>query len=161
LSIAFSSRELINIAIGIERRGITFYDIMAKSTDDEAARAVFEALVIMERQHIEIFQDMLGETDTEQPPEVPAHEHSGYLQALIDDSAFTDDAITSEMATEADTDIKALELAIGAEKDSILFYYELRDLLPRGAAAMVNRIMAEEKTHLQQLTEIKRKLSPP
>lgn len=159
MSIAFSSGELINIAIGIERRGITFYDIMAKSTDDEAARAVFEELVIMEREHIKIFQAMLTEADTEQAQEISEHEYSGYLQALIDDSAFTDDTITSEMATEADSDIKALELAISAEKDSILFYYELRDLLPQGAASMVNRILNEEKSHLQQLTDIKRKLS--
>jgi rubrerythrin len=159
LSIAFSSSELIKIAIGIERRGITFYDIMAKSTDDEAARAVFDELVMMEREHIQIFQDMLDEADTEPPQESSTHEYSGYLQALIDDSAFTDDMITSQMATEADSDIKALELAISAEKDSILFYYELRDLLPRSASAMINRIIAEEKTHLQQLTDIKRKLS--
>ncbi len=32
MSIAFSDSELINIAIGIERRGITFYDTMTKST---------------------------------------------------------------------------------------------------------------------------------
>ena len=64
------------------------------------------------------------------------------------------------MAAEADSDIKALELAISAEKDSILFYYELRDLLPHSATSTINRIIAEEKTHLQQLTEIKRKLSP-
>ena len=160
MSIAFSSDELINIAIGIERRGITFYDIMAKSTDDEAARAVFEELVGMEREHIRIFQDMLDETAVEQSREVSEHEYSGYLQALIDDSAFTDDMITSEMATEADSDIKALELAISAEKDSILFYYELRDLLPRNITSTINRIIAEEKIHLQQLTEIKRELSP-
>ena len=125
MSIAFSSSELINIAIGIERRGITFYDIMAKSTDDESARAVFDELVTMEREHIRIFQDMLNDVDTHPSPDSTTHEYSGYLQALIDDAVFTDDLITSEMATEADSDIKALELAISAEKDSILFYYEM------------------------------------
>lgn len=159
MSIAFSSSELINTAIGIERRGITFYDIMAKSTDNEVARAVFDALVVMEREHIRIFQDMLNEADIQPSTDSSEHEFSGYLQALIDDAVFTDDLITSEMATEADSDIKALELAIAAEKDSILFYYEMRDLMPRGTAATINRIIAEEKTHLQQLTEIKRKLS--
>ena len=61
MSIVFSSNELINIAVGIERRGITFYDIMAKSTDDEMSRAVFHSLTNMEREHIRIFQDMLGD----------------------------------------------------------------------------------------------------
>jgi rubrerythrin len=66
--------------------------------------------------------------------------------------------ITSEMATQADSDIKALELAISAEKDSILFYYEMIDLLPGKVTALIQRIIAEEKSHLQQLTEVKRRI---
>ena len=159
MSIVFSGSELINIAIGIERRGITFYDIMAKSTDNEVARTVFENLVDMERGHIEVFQDMLGEAAESMPSESSTGEYSGYLQALIDDAVFTDDMITSEMASQADSDIKAVELAISAEKDSILFYYEMRDVMPKRALDIINRVIAEEKSHLQQLSEIKKKLA--
>jgi rubrerythrin len=157
----FPGSELINIAIGIERRGITFYDIMAKSTDDEAARVVFEGLVLMEREHLRLFQTMLEEAGVPEGAGAAAPEYPGYLQALIDSAVFTDDMITSEMATEADSDIKALELAIAAEKDSILFYYEMRDAMPGGAGGVIDRIIAEEKFHLQQLTEIKQKLAAP
>ena len=38
MSISFSGSELINIAIGIERRGIAFYDTMTKSTKNAATR---------------------------------------------------------------------------------------------------------------------------
>ena len=159
MSIVFSGNELINIAISIERRGITFYDIMAKSTDNEMARAVFGNLVDMERRHIEIFQEMLGEAAIARPAESSTSEYSGYLQALIDDAVFTDDMITSEMASQADSDIKAIELAISAEKDSILFYYEMRDIMPSRALNVINGIITEEKTHLQQLSEIKKRLA--
>lgn len=159
MSTVFSGSELINIAIGIERRGITFYDIMAKSTDNEIARAVFEELVEMEREHLKTFQDMLDRADEHQPAEIPVQEYSEYLQALIDNAVFTDDMITGEMATQADSDVKALELAISAKKDSILFYYEMRDIIPRRVVPVVNRIIAEEKSHLKQLSEIKKKLA--
>jgi len=159
MSIIFSGSDLINIAIDIERRGIMFYDIMAKSTDNEGARAVFEALVNMERGHIQIFEDMLDETGTQQSEKSSSQGYSDYLQALIDDAVFTDDAITSEMATQADSDIKALGLAISAEKDSILFYYEMKDTMPRRALPVLDRIIAEEKSHLQQLSAIKKKLA--
>jgi rubrerythrin len=159
MSIVFSSSEVINIAIGIERRGMTFYDIMAKSADNETVRAIFEGLVNMEREHIEIFENMLDEADEAQPPETSTQEYSGYIQALIDDAVFTDDMITSEMATQADSDMKALELGISAEKDSILFYYEMRDIMPQRALPMINRIIAEEKSHLQQLSEVKKRLA--
>ena len=159
MSSVFSGGDLINFAIDIERRGIMFYDIMAKSTDNEDARAVFKELVEMERDHIRIFEDMFGEVDEFRTQESPSQAHTDYLQALLDDAVFTDDLITSEMATQADSDIKALELAITAEKDSILFYYELRDILPRQSLPAINRIIAEEKSHLQQLADIKRKLA--
>ncbi len=73
MSVVFSGSELINIAIGIERRGITFYDIMAKSTDNEGARAVFDELVEMEREHLKTFQDMLEKADEHRDAEVPKH----------------------------------------------------------------------------------------
>ena len=158
MSIVFSGDELLNIAISIERRGMTFYDIMAKSTDNEAARVVFEALVNMEREHITIFEDMMDEIGPYQISESSSPELSGYVQALIDDAVFTDDTITSEMATQADSDIKALELGISAEKDSILFYYEMKDLMPKQTLAVIERVILEEKSHLQQLTEVKKRL---
>jgi len=160
MSISFSSGELIDIAIGIERRGIAFYDIMSKSTDNAAARDVFLHLANMEREHIEIFQDMLGEADMYPPAEVSTDEdeYADYLQTLVDNAVFTDDMLTSEMATQADSDIQALELAIGAEKDSILFYYEMRDLMPPQAHTKINKIIAEEKSHLRGLSELKKKL---
>ena len=159
MSITFSGSELIDIAIGIEKRGIAFYDIMAKSTDDAMARDVFQHLVNMEREHIQIFQGMLDKADEYQLSETSTGEYTDYFQSLVDSAVFTDDMITSEMAIQADSDIKALELAIGAEKDSILFYYEMRDVMPQRAHPIVNKIIAEEKTHLRQLSELKKKLS--
>jgi len=159
MSVVFSGNDLINIAIGIERRGITFYDIMAKSTDNDGVMAVFEELVEMEREHLKTFQDMLEKADEYRNAEVPRQEYSDYLQALMDNAVFTDDMITSEMATQADSDIKAIELGISAEKDSILFYYEMKDNMPRRTAPIIDRIIAEEKLHLKQLSEIKKKLA--
>ena len=159
MSIAFSVSELINIAIGIERRGIAFYDIMARSTENDTARHVFQHLVDMEREHIQIFQDILDGADKYQLAETATEEYADYLQALIDNAVFTDDMITSEMATQADSDIEAIELAIGAEKDSILFYYEMKEVIIPRFQNTVDKIISEEKTHLQQLSELNRKLA--
>lgn len=158
MTITFSARELLNIAVGIERRGIAFYDTMVKSTENAVARDIFRYLADMERMHIHIFQGMLGEADKYQIPETYTGEYTAYLQALVDSAIFTDDTITSEMATRASSDIEAMELAIGAEKDSILFYYEMREILPQPVQPMVTKIIAEEKAHLRELSELKKKL---
>ena len=159
MSISFSGSELINIAIGIERRGIAFYEIMTRSTGNAIARDVFQYLADMERKHIQIFQGMLGEADKYQIPETYAGEYAAYLQALVDSAVFTDDMVTSEMATKAGSDIEALELAISAEKDSILFYYGMKEIMPKRAQLTVNKIIAEEKSHLRQLSELKKGLA--
>jgi rubrerythrin len=158
MSIAFTPAELIRIAIEIEERGMTFYDVIAKSTDNAAAKKVFEELASMEREHVRIFTDMIADSQKYRLIGPPDEEYEGYLHSLIDSAVFTDDAITSEMATQADSDIKALELGISSEKDSILFYYQMKELMPPPAIEMIDGIIAEEKRHLWQLTEIKKRL---
>ena len=159
MSISYYGNELINIAIGIERRGIAFYDIMTRSAENDETRDVFQRLVGMEREHIKISQDMLSEADKHETPEAYAGEYEAYLQALVDNAVFTDDLATSEMASQVDSDIRAIELGINAEKDSILFYYNMKELMPQRAQATVNKIIAEEKSHLRQLSQLKKKLA--
>jgi len=129
---------------------------MMRSADNEPVRSVFQHLVDMEREHIQVFSGMLSEVAQHQAPETCTQEYADYLEALIDNAIFTDDLATSETANEADSDIKALELAIGAEKDSILFYYTMNELMPERAHSAVDKIITEEKAHLRQLSELKR-----
>ncbi|MCD5412667.1 MAG: rubrerythrin [Dehalococcoidia bacterium] len=128
---------------------------------DENAEAseLFRHLGEMERQHVQIFRDMPGEAGKYQPSESDTEEYAAYLKALVDSAVFTDDLITSGMAANADSDIEALQLAIGAEKDAILFYYLMRDIMPPRTHPVVNKIIAEEKLHLRQLSEAKKRLA--
>ena len=159
MAISFSSSEIINLAIGIEQSGIAFYDVMARSTENALARDTFQYLADMERQHVEIFQGMLSEADKWQPAETYTAEYAAYLQALVGSAVFSDDMVTSEMAARAGSEIEAMELAIVAEKDSILFYYEMRDIVPRRAQSVISKVLSEEKAHLEQLSALKKKLA--
>jgi rubrerythrin len=158
MSISFSGSELINIALGIEGRGVAFYDSMAEATKNANAREVFRYLADMEREHLQTFQGLLAEADKFKFSET-AGEYAVYLQSLVDSAVFSDELIASKMAEGAEGDIAAMELAIGAEKDSILFYYEMRDIMPQRAQATVNKIIAEEKSHLRQLSKLKKELA--
>ncbi len=159
MSISFSGNELIDIAIGIERTGIAFYDIMARSTRNGTAREVFQHLADAERQHIQVFQGLLTDADKYQVTETHVGEYAVYVKALVDSAVFTDDFATDEMANRAGSDIEAIELAINAEKDSILFYYEMKEIMPRPAQPTVNQIITEEKSHLRQLSGLKKELA--
>ncbi|MDD5127391.1 MAG: ferritin family protein [Dehalococcoidales bacterium] len=159
MSITFSGGELINIAINIEKSGMAFYDTMSRSTENATARAAFKELTQMERNHIKIFQDIALPSENGKGAGTAGDEYEGYLQALVNSAVFTDELTTSELATRVSGDIEALELGIEAEKDSILFYYEMRDIVPPRTRDTIDRIIKEEKSHLRQLGEIKRKLA--
>lgn len=57
------------------------------------------------------------------------------------------------------TDVEALEIGIGFEKDSILLYSEMRGMVPRQDQEIVDMITNEEKKHLSELTYMVNKLS--
>lgn len=159
MGVFFSGRELIDIAIGIERNGAAFYHSLAKSTGNEIAKGAYQYLAGEELKHIEVFQSMLGSVADYRPPETYTEEYDLYLRALIDSRVFTDDQTAYEMAQRVTSDAEAIQIALGAEKDSILFYSEVRDLVRRSDRELINKIIEEERSHLRQLSELKGSLS--
>lgn len=155
MGVLFSGRELIDIAIGIERNGAAFYHSLANSTRNEVARGAYQYLAGEELKHIQVFQSMLGSVADYRPPDTYTEEYDLYLRALIDSRVFTDDQTAYEMAQRVTGDAEALQIALGAEKDSILFYSEVRDLVRRSDRELINQIIEEERSHLRQLSELK------
>ena len=158
MTIAFSPAELYNIAIAVERRGAAFYDTLARSSQSDAVKKAFLALAAMEHQHIQTFQKLLAGAPRSAGEGADAEEYGAYFKALVDSSVFNDDLATSELVTRIDTDKEAVEVGIGAEKDSILFYEQLKDIVTGDAAGDIGRVISEEKDHLRKLAEVKSKL---
>ncbi len=155
MGVLFSGRELIDIAIGIERNGAAFYHSLAKSTGNEIAKGAYQYLAGEELKHIQVFQSMLGSVADYRPPDTYTEEYDLYLRALIDSRVFTDDQTAYEMAQRVNSDAEAIQIALGAEKDSILFYSEVRDLVRRSDRELIDKIIEEERSHLRQLSELK------
>ena len=78
-----------------------------------------------------------------------------YLKSLVDNTVFTDPAGTQEKAERASSEVDAFDAGIQAEKDSILFYMEMRDFMGKADREMVKKIIDEERSHLRQLVELK------
>ena len=157
----FTVGELLDIAVGIERNGVTYYDSLAEFTSDTELKSIYAGLANMERHHIDVFRklrDGASGTGAIVPPEAE-EEYETYLQALVDSSVFTNDRVVREMAQKASGPAEALQLAIGAEKDSILFYTEMRDLVSRRERDAVDEIVREERKHVRELSELKRRYS--
>ena len=159
MGVFFSGSELVDIAIGIERNGVSFYDSLVKSAGNEIAKGVYAYLADEERKHIKVFQIMLDSVTDYRPPETYTEEYDLYLKALVDSAVFSDDQVAREMAQKAGSEAEAIQIACRAEKDSILFYSEMRDLVRQSDREVVNKIIEEERSHLRQLSDLKKSLT--
>lgn len=158
MAIHFSGSELVEIAIGIEKNGLAFYRSLITPERSESARDAFKYLADQEEKHVEIFQGMLDKLGGYKPPEVYAQEHALYLKALVDSEVFSDARLSREMADKPVSDTEAIKVGLEAEKNSILFYSMMRDLVPERDREVVDRIIEEEKWHVVQLSHLKAKL---
>jgi rubrerythrin len=156
----FSAGELYDIAVGIERNGAAYYDSLSQLAADQGLKDTYGQLADMERHHVEVFQRLRSAAAVESyVPQSDEGEYGHYLKALIDSSVFTNDEVARDMARKASGPAAALQLALGAEKDSILFYTEMRDLVPQRERDAVNQIIKEERAHVRQLSELKQRYS--
>jgi len=153
-----TGKELVDIAINIEVNGAAFYESLAASVADAAARTMYHALAGKEREHMERFRSLLSRASEYSPSETYTEEYDAYLRALVDSLVFGDDQAARDMGRGVSSDLEAVQIGIGAEKESILFYLELRGLVRRADAELVNSIIEEERSHLRELSALKRTL---
>ncbi len=151
----FTAAEALEMALEIEKNGEVFYKAAAEKSDDAEVTALFEDLAAQEQIHYKIFQKMLGGVGS--APELPAEEYDqyqAYLQSALDNALFSgeDKALAlAEKATDRET---ALRAALGFEKDTMLFFYDLREMVGEADKETVSRVIGEERKHARRLASL-------
>ena len=149
----FNSVEVIEMAKDIEKRGLDFYKSQAEKTDNKELKELLLKLAEDERDHYDTFSKMLDKakelTDTESDY-VYDEDVSAYLNALIEFTVFPSEA---EVEDRINTIEDVLELAINAEKDSILFYREMMEHNNEDTNKILKKLVVEEKQHLLDLVK--------
>lgn len=148
--------ELIEIAIRLEERGAAFYKGAAGSATTAGARALFKDLADQETDHRRSFQQM--GRDAVESALSPAQwaEFQAYVGALLQQNLFDKPQGALSQAAGAMEEGEALRAALGFEKETLLFYYELREAVRGAGQQVVDRIIEEEKHHFQRLCRMLR-----
>lgn len=155
------AKETLDIAIRIEKNGVDFYDTLVASTENDAARPIFEYMAAQERQHILDFQRLMEGVEDYQPVETYAGEQEGYLEALAETHMFLDYGVGAKLARESKTDSDAIKAAMQFEKDSILLFDLMKEVIPEKDRPTVEALIAQEKDHLVKLRDLSRALKVP
>ena len=155
MSMAFNADEVFEMAEQIERNGGKFYRLAAKKFP-EVSKLLLE-LAAMEDKHLKTFADMRAEltgTEIEQPVFDPDGQAQMYLRAMADGHVFDIKNDPAEKLADKDTPEEVLKMAIGAERDSIVFYAGLKDAVSdRAGKDKVEDIIKEEMGHIVILNQ--------
>lgn len=154
----FKASEIFEIAIQVEKHGEKFYRHAATICDDEKIKEMFEFLANEEVKHRKTIDGMLSKIEHYEPPEKYPGEYCEYLTAYAENQVFSDKEFDEKMK-EIDTVADAIEFAIEKEIQSILYYLEMRNLVPEGPQRKeIDRLVEEERRHYLRLNEAKRTL---
>jgi len=145
--------EILAMAEEIERNGAEYYTRAAWMTTDERKRCRLEDLAQMERNHERTFAEMRASQPTVRASFDPDGEAGRYLGAIVDGKVFDyRGALAAELAGKSLVDVylKALDL----EKDSIIFYLGIRELVPEELGnTQLDDIIREEMGHIVLLSD--------
>ena len=157
MSITFNADEIFEMAAQIERNGARFYRRAAKGAAASSTGELLLRLAAMEEDHEKTFVAMRAElTEQERRPTVydPDGVAAGYLQAMADGKVFDQTADPSKSLTGQESNEQILRTAVGLEKDSIVFYLGMKEIVPeRLGKDKLDTIIQEEMGHIVDLSK--------
>lgn len=150
MSYDFNADDIFEMAEQIERNGAIFYRGAADGIEDPDAKGFLMDLAVMEDAHEKTFAALRKSlTETEKTSTVfdPEGEAASYLKALADTRIFFEKEIDTSSMKEI------LKAAILAEKDSIVFYLGMKDLVSENLGqSRLDDIIKEEMSHINLLS---------
>jgi len=158
MAVLFSAREVVEAAIEKERKRKGFYSNVSEVSQREEMKVLFQFLTEEETRHVETFSKIRDSLPEESHPPTYAEEMEAYMDALLDDRLYSD-IDTKEFAQRAVDARNVLRLAIGFEKDAILYFREFMPHLAESDQEVVAGLIEEEKGHIRKLVDLRERLA--
>jgi rubrerythrin len=153
----FAASDIVEVAIRIEENGINFYKFAEQIAKQEEAKKLFAHLAEAEVAHKKTFEGIFAKMEKYNPPESYVGEYSAYLRSYVDNNIiFTKEAMDKELSSIKDI-IAAFDFAMQRELDSILYYHEIKNLVPAAQHEAIEKIIEEERKHYAALVDMKKR----
>jgi len=159
MAIAYSGSEVVEIAVQIEICGQAYYEAAIANARSDKARDIFAYLREEEKRHAKIFREMLPQMGDVEAPWRDNEDYVNYMHALAENRVFPTPDAAREAVRGLPDDASAIRYALGFEKDTILFFYELRSIVRDKDQAVIDELIEEERGHIRQLNELLKAVS--
>ena len=158
MAVLFSAREIVEAAIEKEKKRRGFYSTVAELSQQEEMRGLFRFLAEEEERHVETFTKMRDSLPADQHSAHYTEEIQAYMDAVIDDHLYGD-IDTTEFVQRAIDAKNVFRLAIGFEKDAILYFREFTPYLSESEQKVVADLIEQEKGHIRKLADMKQQMA--
>ncbi|MBN1309211.1 MAG: ferritin family protein [Chitinispirillaceae bacterium] len=154
MPITFNVDEVFTLAEQIERNGAAFYRKCAEISMEE--KDFLLNLASMEEGHLATFQQMhqsVTSRESDLSAADPDREAGEYLNNMAGGYVFDTRKDPSATLSGSERLPDILQTAIGLEKDSIVFYLGIKEMVPRSAGKeKIDAIIKEEMKHVTMLS---------
>jgi rubrerythrin len=156
----YSIDEVMEMAVQAEKLGYQFYTSMAEKfkKDDDLVK-LFTTLAGKEKTHEKIFtglRDSVAKSGVEAEP-VQWEEVSNYMRAFVESEFFLGKGKALPSMDFIKTVADVVKFAIGFEKETLLYFMELRSVVKEKDA--VDEVINEEKSHIRWLDSYRANLA--
>jgi len=158
----FTADEIFEVAVRIEANGASFYRKAAATQSEDINRSFLEQLANMEDHHQSTFKKMRSNLKSNEKKATvfdPNQETAQYLAVMADTHGGEGSPTAADSLTGNEPIQEIIDIAIGLEKESILFYLGLKDFVPpEYGQDKLDRIIREEQRHIVQLNGFRKKV---
>ena len=155
MGITFNANEIFEMAEEMERNAAKFYRKAAENASDKETKQMLLDMADMEDGHLTTFKEMREQLSGQEKGWTvfdPDNQSASYLQAMADARGYEGKITPTKELTGSEPPREILETALNSEKESVVFYFGLKGMVPvRAGRDKVEAIIIEELIHITTL----------
>ena len=150
----FALSEIAQIGMKIEENRMSFYRVIASEAKKKEAAEIFNFLADEVEQHYQTFKSLADKLRGCDLP-ILDKDHEEFMRQLANSNIFATCDDVAKYARGVKSTLEAIDLSLGFEKDSIIFYLQFRKMVPDSLKPEIDVIIDEEQKHIQKFLALR------
>jgi rubrerythrin len=155
MGVLFEVKEVLDFAEYIEQTGYEFYSEAAKKFSDHKIVELFKYLALEEMKHEKLFKNLAKSAATFDAEESYEGEFKAYMKEFCASHSLANRDTLRNSLDNLKTFEDVLDKAISFEKDSVVFFSELKYMSAFDKEQVIEKVIKEELDHLRKLLKFR------
>jgi rubrerythrin len=155
MGILFDVKEVLDFAVYIEQNGYEFYTEASKKFSDPKIVELFKYLAGEETKHEQLFKEMAKKAEAIEAEESYKGEFSAYMKEFCASHSLANRNTIKQRLGKLKTLDDVIDMALSFEKDSVVFFSELKDIAAFDREKVIEKVIKEELDHMRKILKFK------